>query len=411
MNTNIFIPKKINVGFQNRKDTYTGKLAYIIYYDEKGKLRKETSWQNWRDKDIPNEEFDNEPIEGFVLNKKVGGYKTHWDARKTYTRVYDPRGFEFEITIPNLLWILENCNCIKGKGLEGQFIYGWDGTELVLVPINSADYQEITVKNKIIHNNEFIKAKDLIIGATYENLQGDYLVYMGRFPEYSYEANSYNSRRMEYEKPVDDSWHTGLEYYTYEKHPRLYRSILVRDKTYWFIMLGKPDAEYDFEKRHTIVTYTSLTKRLYRVVNEKCHDDYIALVDILNKSSCYSPIDYLSNKIIDMPFEDFQKLAYSRIHETTEYNYRYHMHRVGIRVQNKPKQLRYANIGYNPKTKQFFSEIDKRDEYNYSVFVDLQKETYDSVEELYNALKPVYGEQYLENGYLHERWYYYGAKE
>lgn len=30
MNTNIFVPTKINVGFQERKDTYTGKLAYVI---------------------------------------------------------------------------------------------------------------------------------------------------------------------------------------------------------------------------------------------------------------------------------------------------------------------------------------------------------------------------------------------
>lgn len=43
MNTNIFIPTKINIGFQERSDTYTGKLAYVIYFDEKGKLRKETS--------------------------------------------------------------------------------------------------------------------------------------------------------------------------------------------------------------------------------------------------------------------------------------------------------------------------------------------------------------------------------
>ena len=49
MNNNIYIPKRINVGYQNRKDTYTGKIAYVIYYDEKGKLRKETSWNNWRD--------------------------------------------------------------------------------------------------------------------------------------------------------------------------------------------------------------------------------------------------------------------------------------------------------------------------------------------------------------------------
>lgn len=123
----IFVPTKINVGFQNRSDTYSGKLAYIIYFDEKGKLRKETSWQHWRDKEIQNEIYDNEPIEGFVLNKKVGGDRYSWNPRQTYTRVYDPRGFEFEITIPNLLWILENCNCIKGKGLEGQFVYGWDG--------------------------------------------------------------------------------------------------------------------------------------------------------------------------------------------------------------------------------------------------------------------------------------------
>jgi len=78
VNTNIFVPKQINVGFQNRKDTYSGKLAYVIYFDEKGKLRKETSWNSWRDENIPNEIYDNEPTEGFVLNKKVGGVEECW---------------------------------------------------------------------------------------------------------------------------------------------------------------------------------------------------------------------------------------------------------------------------------------------------------------------------------------------
>jgi hypothetical protein len=32
MRSNIFIPDRINVGFQERKDTYTGKLAYVIYF-------------------------------------------------------------------------------------------------------------------------------------------------------------------------------------------------------------------------------------------------------------------------------------------------------------------------------------------------------------------------------------------
>ena len=186
MNTNIFVPKQINVGFQNRKDTYSGKLAYVIYFDERGKLRKETSWNSWRDEKIPNEIYDNEPTEGFVLNKKVGGVEEcwGWDPRKTYTRVYDPRGFEFEITIPNLLWILENANCIKGKGLEGQFVYGWDGKELLLVPVDSPDYKEIERKNKIFHSNDFIKAKDLKVGATYVSKTDGTFVYMGKFDHY-----------------------------------------------------------------------------------------------------------------------------------------------------------------------------------------------------------------------------------
>src|SRR5581483_10905297 len=123
----IFLPKRINVGYQKRTDTFTGKLAYVIYFDGKGKLRKETSWNSWRNKAIPNEEFDNVPTEGFVLNKKVGGNKYNWNPRQTYSRIYDPRGFEFEITIPNLLYILENTNCIKGKGIEGKLVYGWEG--------------------------------------------------------------------------------------------------------------------------------------------------------------------------------------------------------------------------------------------------------------------------------------------
>jgi hypothetical protein len=54
------IPKVINVGFNKRNDTYTGKLAYVTYTDEKGVLRKETSWLGWSDSKIDKETFDNE---------------------------------------------------------------------------------------------------------------------------------------------------------------------------------------------------------------------------------------------------------------------------------------------------------------------------------------------------------------
>ena len=186
MNNNMFIPKQINVGFQKRGGTYTGKLAYIIYFDEKGTLRKEASWNGWRDKNIENQIVDNAPTEGFVLNKKAGGYDTGWNHRQTYCRVYDPRGFEFEITIENLLYILEFCTSTKGKGLEGEFVYSWDGKDLVLLPVDTPDYKEIKEYNDIVHNNLTIKAKDLKVGATYLTKDNSEYIYMGRFDCYSY---------------------------------------------------------------------------------------------------------------------------------------------------------------------------------------------------------------------------------
>ena len=83
----LIIPAKMKAGFQNRSDTYTTKLAYVIYYDHKGVLRKEVSWENWRDKKIDPIDFPNDPMDGFVLNKNVGGYKSDWNYRSSKIQI------------------------------------------------------------------------------------------------------------------------------------------------------------------------------------------------------------------------------------------------------------------------------------------------------------------------------------
>lgn len=189
--TKMYIPKTIKVGYQTRNGTYTGKLAYVIYIDDKGVLRKEKSWQGWRDHKIQPEEFDNEPTSGFVLNKKVGGVSwSHWH-RNTYVRVYDPRNFEFEISIPNLLFILQECSAIKGKGLEGEFVYAWEGTELILMPVTCDEYQEC-VKHTARQKIKFDKA-DLEEGHTYVMKDGVEGMYLGHHP--------YNNKQ--YRKPFN----------------------------------------------------------------------------------------------------------------------------------------------------------------------------------------------------------------
>jgi len=61
--TKMNIPSKLKVGFNKRSDTYTGKLAYVTYLGPKGGLRQERSWEGWRDKKIPVEDYDNVPTE------------------------------------------------------------------------------------------------------------------------------------------------------------------------------------------------------------------------------------------------------------------------------------------------------------------------------------------------------------
>jgi len=196
MDDQLYIPAKIKVGFQTREDTYSKKLAYVIYYDSKGKLRKEVSWEGWRDKKIEAQDLDNSPMEGFVLNKKVGGYKSDWNHRATYTRVFDPRGFEFEISVPNLLYILQETDCTKGKGLIGEFVYAWSGKDLILLPVDCEEYRKSTGYTEL--QGQKVSARALIAGATYETKQQEKLIYLGKYMWY----DTKSSYSWENEKPI-----------------------------------------------------------------------------------------------------------------------------------------------------------------------------------------------------------------
>ena len=405
MKANIFIPKKINVGFQNRDDTYTGKLAYVICYDEKGKLRKEKSWNSWRDQNIPNEEFDNVPISGFVLNKRAGGVEESygWNTRKTYCRVYDPRNFEFEITIENLLYILENANSIKGKGLEGDFVYGWSGKDLVLLPVESPDYKEITNYNNIIFNNESIKAKDLIIGATYLDKENKEYVYMCKYDYFS----------------IGYQWIENGEYKTskyYKDVPYGHFKInckcindLNYGKYYWFAY------KYD-NNEWGFCQYKSISKNKFiTCVNTKCSDDYANIYEQMIRNNSYSPIDENKDKYIPYTFDEFKMYAEKEedrygTGRYVKYNYRFYSDS-GVEYE-----IICDKNSNNWTVRRVYTTKDTEDYYNRFDFITKSMNHYYesktiipmSIEELYERLKPCYREVYLKNGYLYTKECYYG---
>lgn len=232
------IPPKINVGFQKRDDTYTGKLAYVVYTDAKGKLRKETSWNGWcNHKQIPPVSFPNEPTSGFVLNKKVGEDHYGWNPRKAWIRVYDPRDFEFEISVANLLFILEETSAIKGKGLEGDFVYAWDGADLVLLPVDSQEYQKS--KRYTALQQKKITKQDMKEGCVYRNKEGQEVLYLGRH---------------DYYEMVDGGYRNG------------YRKQLKHQKCHIFVL---PDGKY-----WTQSGFTKLAEKLCEDTDPRFADEY-----------------------------------------------------------------------------------------------------------------------------------------
>ena len=391
MKSNIFIPKTINVGYQNRSGTYTGKLAYVIYYDEKGKLRKEASWNSWRDGKIPNEEFDNVPTTGFVLNKKVGDYYSGWDHRQAYCRVYDPRNFEFEITIENLLYILENANSIKGKGLEGEFVYGWDGKDLVLMPVESPDYKQIVEYNKVVHNKESIKARNLTIGATYLSKNNDEQIYMGKFEHYDYGG-------------IADG---KMFWFAYKYHDYDYVG-------------GEKKYRKEFEWR--FVAYKNLSgNKFIKCIEEGCTSEYANLFEKLEHDEHYSPYDSSKDKYIRYTLDEF--IDFLNKDETEYYNYpnlnndafEYDVYREkdGLFGCKIPWYWnRRENENKEDYRKRFeFNVVEKPKRYSWSTqeyeynFIPL------TVKQLYEKLQPCYKIEYLRNGNEKGRKNYYGNEE
>lgn len=176
------IPETVNIGYQERKDTYTDRLAFITYKDTLGNLKSENSWNKWRDNDIEPDVISNIPRTGFVLNKNGGGDGWGYYDRAEFVRVYDPHGFEIEISIDNLLKIITYNGISKGNGIEGELVYAWEKNKrkLSLLPVTSEEYIHIT-KNKVdLSNITIFKKKEIKVGNTYLFKDTMVLTYLGK---------------------------------------------------------------------------------------------------------------------------------------------------------------------------------------------------------------------------------------
>ena len=221
-------------------------------------------------------EFDNVPTEGFVLNKKAGGYSSGWNHRQTYCRIYDPRGFEFEVSIPNLLFILEECNSNKGKGLEGEFVYSWEGKDLVLLPTSSPDFKSSSYFTNA--QTKKVAAKDLKPGFIYETKQLKHLVFLGKF-------DWFEKKAVEVKKNPTDK-----DYYSWSKTRRIgYQTIKAKKNVF-----------YDIENKG----FLGLASLTNISIEKEVSNEYAELIEKYQKSIHFSQISSLVSKPKEVSFKD-----------------------------------------------------------------------------------------------------------
>ena len=171
------IPDQIMVGYK-KYDSDEYKYGFVTY-QKNSRIAKESSWNSWRDADISPSEFENKPTKGFIIKNDITWWGIGWTSRQVFCRIYDPRGFAFDITPKNLIEIVQYCTCLQGGEIEGELVYSWEGSDLVLLPINSPDYLA-TKKMEEKRADAKISWSSLTPGTKYKFQWKSDLYYIGR---------------------------------------------------------------------------------------------------------------------------------------------------------------------------------------------------------------------------------------
>lgn len=146
-NFQIKIHDKLYVGFQ-RNASATGAMPvgwFTPYDDNKAGQKRRDAIDNWStyhnngQKPLNPILLDNKAMIGFRISQRQRN--AGWHSSTEYIRIEDPRGFEVDITLVNMIMLTDN-NLIENGEILRECIWGRDGNFNVLLPINSTPYEQ-----------------------------------------------------------------------------------------------------------------------------------------------------------------------------------------------------------------------------------------------------------------------------
>jgi len=176
-----FIPAKVLVGVKPRDnwDSNEINLSFFTYKGEDGKIKKENSWNNWRDQLLAPIELDNVLLDGFSLLNTTKRSSDWFGTGRSVWRIQHPSGYTFEIDSSNFEGIIQSVGINAGGSIAGKCILVWRGQKLLLAPEKSVLYKESSAATK--RQLSTIDINDVKIGSKVRLKDNTTGIYLGKF--------------------------------------------------------------------------------------------------------------------------------------------------------------------------------------------------------------------------------------
>jgi hypothetical protein len=171
------LPDKFYCGFKNHTNDDVPLGFMTPWGSDKAFEKRKNTVDNWsRSKSINPVTFDNIPVMGFKLGRAIK--RSGWNGGNTVVRVEDPRGFEVEISVGNLLKIMVN-NIVENGEIMAECIWGRDGNNNILLATNSEPYIQAVENTE--RSKRKISVKDVKPGMRVRLQNGTEGVWLGNY--------------------------------------------------------------------------------------------------------------------------------------------------------------------------------------------------------------------------------------
>lgn len=210
-NHTIRIFPKHYVGFTDAR--YEGDVvpfAYMTHYEDNAAGRKrQAQVDGWSRGKMNTVIIENKPMIGFRVSR--GLRRLGWAHHATSVRIEDPRGFEVDISVSNMMMLTDN-NLLENGEILRECVWGRDGGMNVLLPVNSQPYLDATVNTERMAstvNSRSVQLGDVVLLKS--GVQGRYLGSM-----YPWKQEQSNSA---YKQPYN---------LTFKQHDKKYHMVQVK---------------------------------------------------------------------------------------------------------------------------------------------------------------------------------------